>query len=163
MTTSRPSGPLAALFRCTNRGLGLLMYTGALAKDYWLLQGLFLFITLAVIVFNLIATTDTPTWIHGFKRPEPMRTHPLHVGVSMFPIQVCRQPAKSADTGPLKPSQGCPRNARGGSPWNRRPAVEPSARRGTVGPRVDVACYTHLGTLAASRCALLGGDGWSGR
>jgi peptide/nickel transport system permease protein len=37
------------------QGLGLLTYTAILAKDYWLLQGLFLFFTLAVIVFNLIA------------------------------------------------------------------------------------------------------------
>jgi peptide/nickel transport system permease protein len=37
------------------QGLGLLTYTAILAKDYWLLQGLFLFFTVAVIVFNLIA------------------------------------------------------------------------------------------------------------
>lgn len=37
------------------QGLGLLTYTAILAKDYWLLQGLFLFFTLAVIVFNLIS------------------------------------------------------------------------------------------------------------
>ena len=37
------------------QGLGLLTYTAILAKDYWLLQGMFLFFTLAVIVFNLIA------------------------------------------------------------------------------------------------------------
>ena len=37
------------------QGLGLLTYTAIIAKDYWLLQGLFLFFTLAVIVFNLIA------------------------------------------------------------------------------------------------------------
>ncbi len=37
------------------QGLGLLTYTSILAKDYWVLQGLFLFFTLAVIVFNLIA------------------------------------------------------------------------------------------------------------
>lgn len=35
------------------QGLGLLTYTAILAKDYWLLQGLFLFFTLAVIGFNL--------------------------------------------------------------------------------------------------------------
>jgi len=35
------------------QGLGLLTYTAILAKDYWLLQGLFLFFTLAVIAFNL--------------------------------------------------------------------------------------------------------------
>ncbi|MGH2634671.1 MAG: ABC transporter permease [Actinomycetota bacterium] len=37
------------------QGLGLLTYTAILAKDYWLLQGLFLFFTIAVIVFNLAA------------------------------------------------------------------------------------------------------------
>ena len=37
------------------QGLGLLTYTAILSKDYWLLQGLFLFFTAAVIVFNLIA------------------------------------------------------------------------------------------------------------
>jgi len=37
------------------QGLGLLTYTAIIAKDYWLLQGLFLFFTLAVIVFNLFA------------------------------------------------------------------------------------------------------------
>jgi len=37
------------------QGLGLLTYTAILSKDYWLLQGMFLFFTLAVIVFNLIA------------------------------------------------------------------------------------------------------------
>jgi peptide/nickel transport system permease protein len=37
------------------QGLGLLTYTSILAKDYWVLQGLFLFLTLAVIVFNLVA------------------------------------------------------------------------------------------------------------
>ena len=35
------------------QGLGLLTYTAILSKDYWLLQGLFLFFTLAVIGFNL--------------------------------------------------------------------------------------------------------------
>jgi peptide/nickel transport system permease protein len=37
------------------QGLGLLTYTAIVAKDYWLLQGLFLFFTGAVIVFNLAA------------------------------------------------------------------------------------------------------------
>jgi peptide/nickel transport system permease protein len=37
------------------QGLGLLTYTAILAKDYWLLQGLFLFFTAAVIVFNLVS------------------------------------------------------------------------------------------------------------
>jgi peptide/nickel transport system permease protein len=36
------------------QGLGLLTYTAIVAKDYWLLQGLFLFFSAAVIVFNLI-------------------------------------------------------------------------------------------------------------
>jgi peptide/nickel transport system permease protein len=35
------------------QGLGLLTYTAIVAKDYWLLQGLFLFFSLAVIGFNL--------------------------------------------------------------------------------------------------------------
>jgi peptide/nickel transport system permease protein len=35
------------------QGLGLLTYTAIVAKDYWLLQGLFLFFSAAVIVFNL--------------------------------------------------------------------------------------------------------------
>ena len=35
------------------QGLGLLTYTAILAKDYWLLQGMFLFFTIAVIVFHL--------------------------------------------------------------------------------------------------------------
>jgi peptide/nickel transport system permease protein len=35
------------------QGLGLLTYTAIVAKDYWLLQGLFLFFSLAVIAFNL--------------------------------------------------------------------------------------------------------------
>jgi len=37
------------------QGLGLLTYTAILGKDYWLLQSLFLFFTVAVIVFNLIS------------------------------------------------------------------------------------------------------------
>jgi peptide/nickel transport system permease protein len=37
------------------QGLGLLTYTAIVAKDYWLLQGLFLFFTLAVIAFNLVS------------------------------------------------------------------------------------------------------------
>jgi peptide/nickel transport system permease protein len=37
------------------QGLGLLTYTAILGKDYWLLQGLFLFFTVSVIVFNLIS------------------------------------------------------------------------------------------------------------
>ncbi len=35
------------------QGLGLLTYTAIVGKDYWLLQGLFLFFSAAVIVFNL--------------------------------------------------------------------------------------------------------------
>jgi peptide/nickel transport system permease protein len=35
------------------QGLGLLTYTAIVSKDYWLLQGVFLFFTLAVIAFNL--------------------------------------------------------------------------------------------------------------
>jgi peptide/nickel transport system permease protein len=35
------------------QGLGLLTYTAILAKDYWVLQGLFLFFSAAVIVLNL--------------------------------------------------------------------------------------------------------------
>ena len=37
------------------QGIGLLTYTAIVAKDYWLLQGLFLFFSLAVISFNLIS------------------------------------------------------------------------------------------------------------
>lgn len=37
------------------QGLGLLTYTAILGKDYWLLQGLFLFFSAAVIVLNLAA------------------------------------------------------------------------------------------------------------
>jgi peptide/nickel transport system permease protein len=37
------------------QGLGLLTYTAIVSKDYWLLQGVFLFFTLAVIAFNLAA------------------------------------------------------------------------------------------------------------
>ena len=37
------------------QGLGLLTYTAILAKDYWLLQGMFLFFTIAVIAFNLVS------------------------------------------------------------------------------------------------------------
>jgi peptide/nickel transport system permease protein len=37
------------------QGLGLLTYTAIVGKDYWLLQGLFLFFSAAVIVFNLIS------------------------------------------------------------------------------------------------------------
>jgi peptide/nickel transport system permease protein len=37
------------------QGLGLLTYTAIVAKDYWLLQGMFLFFTLAVILFNLLS------------------------------------------------------------------------------------------------------------
>jgi peptide/nickel transport system permease protein len=37
------------------QGLGLLTYTAIVAKDYWLLQGLFLFFSLAVISFNLVS------------------------------------------------------------------------------------------------------------
>jgi peptide/nickel transport system permease protein len=35
------------------QGLGLLTYTAILAKDYWVLQGLFLFFSAAVIILNL--------------------------------------------------------------------------------------------------------------
>jgi peptide/nickel transport system permease protein len=35
------------------QGLGLLTYTAIVSKDYWLLQGLFLFFSAAVIIFNL--------------------------------------------------------------------------------------------------------------
>jgi peptide/nickel transport system permease protein len=37
------------------QGLGLLTYTAILGKDYWLLQSLFLFFSVAVIAFNLIS------------------------------------------------------------------------------------------------------------
>ena len=37
------------------QGLGLLTYTAITGKDYWLLQGLFLFFSLAVIGFNLVS------------------------------------------------------------------------------------------------------------
>ncbi len=37
------------------QGLGLLTYTAISAQDYWLLQGLFLFFSAAVIVFNLVS------------------------------------------------------------------------------------------------------------
>jgi peptide/nickel transport system permease protein len=37
------------------QGVGLLTYTAIVAKDYWLLQGLFLFFSVAVIGFNLVA------------------------------------------------------------------------------------------------------------
>lgn len=37
------------------QGLGLLTYTAIVAKDYWLLQGLFLFFSLAVIAFNFVS------------------------------------------------------------------------------------------------------------
>ncbi len=37
------------------QGVGLLTYTAIVGKDYWLLQGLFLFFTIAVIVFNLVS------------------------------------------------------------------------------------------------------------
>jgi peptide/nickel transport system permease protein len=37
------------------QGLGLLTYTAIVGKDYWLLQGLFLFFSVAVITFNLVA------------------------------------------------------------------------------------------------------------
>jgi peptide/nickel transport system permease protein len=37
------------------QGLGLLTYTAIVAKDYWLLQGLFLFFSVAVIAFNLVS------------------------------------------------------------------------------------------------------------
>ena len=37
------------------QGLGLLTYTAILAKDYWLLQGLFLFFSAAVIGLNLVS------------------------------------------------------------------------------------------------------------
>jgi peptide/nickel transport system permease protein len=37
------------------QGLGLLTYTAIVGKDYWLLQGLFLFFSLAVIGFNLVS------------------------------------------------------------------------------------------------------------
>ena len=37
------------------QGLGLLTYTAIVSKDYWLLQGLFLFFSAAVIVFNLVS------------------------------------------------------------------------------------------------------------
>ena len=37
------------------QGVGLLTYTAILGKDYWLLQSLFLFFTVAVIVFNLVS------------------------------------------------------------------------------------------------------------
>lgn len=37
------------------QGLGLLTYTSIVGKDYWVLQGLFLFFSAAVIAFNLIS------------------------------------------------------------------------------------------------------------
>jgi peptide/nickel transport system permease protein len=37
------------------QGVGLLTYTAIVAKDYWLLQSLFLFFTVTVIVFNLVS------------------------------------------------------------------------------------------------------------
>lgn len=37
------------------QGLGLLTYTAIVGKDYWLLQGLFMFFSAAVIVFNLVS------------------------------------------------------------------------------------------------------------
>ena len=37
------------------QGLGLLTYTAILAKDFWLLQGLFLFFSIAVIGLNLVS------------------------------------------------------------------------------------------------------------
>jgi peptide/nickel transport system permease protein len=37
------------------QGLGLLTYTAIVSKDYWLLQGLFLFFSIAVIGFNLVS------------------------------------------------------------------------------------------------------------
>jgi peptide/nickel transport system permease protein len=37
------------------QGLGLLTYTAIVSKDYWLLQGLFLFFSVAVIAFNLVS------------------------------------------------------------------------------------------------------------
>jgi peptide/nickel transport system permease protein len=37
------------------QGLGLLTYTAIVSKDYWLLQGLFLFFSAAVILFNLVS------------------------------------------------------------------------------------------------------------
>jgi peptide/nickel transport system permease protein len=37
------------------QGLGLLTYTAIVGKDYWLLQGIFLFFSVAVITFNLVA------------------------------------------------------------------------------------------------------------
>jgi peptide/nickel transport system permease protein len=37
------------------QGLGLLTYTAILGKDYWLLQGLFLFFTIVMILLNLIS------------------------------------------------------------------------------------------------------------
>jgi peptide/nickel transport system permease protein len=37
------------------QGLGLLTYTAIQAKDYWLLQGLFLFFSAAVIIFNVVS------------------------------------------------------------------------------------------------------------
>jgi peptide/nickel transport system permease protein len=37
------------------QGLGLLTYTAIVSKDYWLLQGLFLFFSVAVIGFNLVS------------------------------------------------------------------------------------------------------------
>jgi peptide/nickel transport system permease protein len=37
------------------QGLGLLTYTAIAGKDYWLLQGIFLFGSAAVIVFNLVS------------------------------------------------------------------------------------------------------------
>jgi peptide/nickel transport system permease protein len=46
------------------QGLGLLTYTAIVAKDYWLLQGLFLFFSVAVIVFNL--TSDL---VYGYLDP----------------------------------------------------------------------------------------------
>ncbi len=46
------------------QGLGLLTYTAILAKDYWLLQGLFLFFTVAVIVFNLVSD-----FVYGYLDP----------------------------------------------------------------------------------------------
>jgi peptide/nickel transport system permease protein len=49
------SGAITVEVVFSYQGLGLLTYTAIIAKDYWMLQGLFLFFTLAVIVFNLIA------------------------------------------------------------------------------------------------------------
>lgn len=46
------------------QGLGLLTYTAIVGKDYWLLQGLFLFFSATVILFNLAAD-----FLYGYLDP----------------------------------------------------------------------------------------------